>query len=201
MLSRDSICFLLGATQNDEDPARCNSTATSQNPEASDVEDDISVGDNRSETSTPKGAGFEANPATYQKKGDEENDCDEPAEYNLNNRIPNSNYNSPFKEDDDFENRTEERMKYYDSGLFHLYRSDREGNKDEHNESGSAFGRMGGMPESIYGRSMDLSKSTFQSQLLAGFAASVMAGNTQRDSPESTGIIFVYLYIEYYIVP
>lgn len=155
--------------------------------ETSDIEDDISVGDNRSETSTPKPPStFETDPEAYQKKGEtEDNECSSPVEYN--NRIQNSNYNSPFKEDEnEFENRTENRMKYYDNGLFHLYRSDRESNKDEHNENGSAFGRMSGISESIYGRSMDLSKNSFQSQLLAGFA-SVMAGNSQRESQESTG--------------
>ncbi|KAG6439663.1 hypothetical protein O3G_MSEX000968, partial [Manduca sexta] len=77
-------------------------------------------------------------------------------------------------------------MKLYDSGLFHLYRTERETNKDEGTE-GSAFGHItGSLSESIYGRSMDLSKSSFQSQLLAGFAASVMAGNSQRETQEST---------------
>lgn len=144
------------------------------------------MGDNRSETSTPKNTSFEGD--GYENK-EKDNERSSPLEYNLNNRISNSNYNSPFKEDDnDYENQRDERMKLYDGGLFHLYRSDRESNKDETNESGSAFVHMGGtFPESIYGRSMDLTKNSFQSQLLAGFAASVIAGNSQRESQESNG--------------
>ncbi|XP_028161418.1 homeobox protein DLX-1 [Ostrinia furnacalis] len=188
---RPGAAQLIGAVHSEEDQTRCNSTATSQNLETSDAEDDISVGDNCSDTSTPQKEtlAFETNPDAYQKRGElEENECSSPIEYNINNRIQNSNYNSPFKEDDnEFENRTEDRMKYYDNGLFHLYRGDRDSNKEAANESGSAFGRMGGsLSDTIYNRSMDLSKNSFQSQLLAGFAASVIAGNSQRESQEST---------------
>jgi hypothetical protein len=177
--------FFLGAAHDDE-VTRCNSTVTSQNLETSDVEDDISVGDNRSETSSPKRLDYTE---TFHKKVDsDENGCLSPAEFS-SNRISNSNYNSPFKEDEEFENRTEEPLKFYDSGIFHLYRPDRD--SKEENEGGSAFGRMGGsLPSSIYGRSMDLTKSSFQSQLLAGFAASVIAGNTQRESQDTSGIYF-----------
>ncbi|CAG9783348.1 unnamed protein product [Diatraea saccharalis] len=179
-----------GVPNDDEHTARCNSTATSHNLEPSDVEDDISVGDNRSETSTPKRQlAFENDSENYQKKLEStERDCLSPVEYNTNNRISNSNYNSPFKEDEnDYENRTDEQLKFYDGNLFHLYRSDRESNKDGANETNSAFGRINGsLPDSIYARSMDLSKSSFQSQLLAGFAASVIAGNTQRDTQDSS---------------
>ncbi|KAI5637333.1 homeobox domain-containing protein [Phthorimaea operculella] len=165
--------------EDEQDVVRSSSPATSQNLETSDVEDDISVGDNRSETSTPKKS-FEA------EKDSENNELSSPLEYNVNNRISNSNYNSPFKEDEEFESRTDERMKLYDSSLFHLYRPDRECNKDDNNENSSAFAHMAGISESIYGRSMDLTKNAFQSQLLAGFAASVIAGSSQRDSQEST---------------
>lgn len=158
------------------------STPTSQNHEASDAEDDISVGDNRSETSTPKkGYAFETD--DYQKKKNERSS----SEY-LNNRI-NTDYNSPFNEDEnEFENRNEDRIKLYDSGIFHIYRPDRERNKDDASENSSAFAQMAGsISESIYGRSMDLTKNSFQSQLLAGFAASVMAGSSQRDQ-DSAGM-------------
>ncbi|KAL4703992.1 hypothetical protein ACJJTC_000378 [Scirpophaga incertulas] len=49
-----SITQANSSVQSDEDFPRCNSTPTSHNFEASDVDDDISVGDNRSDTSTPK---------------------------------------------------------------------------------------------------------------------------------------------------
>ncbi|XP_052758811.1 homeobox protein Hox-C4a [Galleria mellonella] len=173
-----------------EEPLRCSSSPASP-IEPSDGEDDISIGDNRSETSTPRKIqyAFESNAKKYQKTADsEENERSSPLEYSFNNRLKHSNYNSPYKEDEsEIENRTEERMKLYDNGLFHLYRTDRESNKDDGNEAGATFGHMSGpLTESIYGRSMDLSKSTFQSQLLAGFAASVIAGNSQRESQEST---------------
>ncbi|XP_075979427.1 uncharacterized protein LOC142978753 [Anticarsia gemmatalis] len=157
--------------EDDQETVRCNSP-TSQNLETSDAEDDISVGDNRSETSTPKKSQF-----SYGKKDGEETERSSPLEYN------HTNYSSPFKEDEnEFENRTEERMKLYDTSLFHLYRPDRDGKKDE---SGEGFEHMGNpLTDSIYGRSMDLSKSSFQSQLLAGFA-SVIAGNTQREAQDS----------------
>ncbi|RVE42073.1 hypothetical protein evm_013286 [Chilo suppressalis] len=188
---RPGAAHLIGAVHNeDEQATRCNSTPTSQNLEASDLEDDISVGDNRSETSTPKRQpAFENGTENFQNKTESgERDCLSPVEYNSSNRISNSNYNSPFKEDEnEYESRTEEQIKFYDSSLFHLYRSDRESNKDGTNENNSAFGRINGsLSETIYGRSMDLSKNSFQSQLLAGFAASVIAGNTQRESQESS---------------
>lgn len=75
-------------------------------------------------------------------------------------------------------------MKLYEGSLFHLYRPDRENNKDGE----SAFEIAGSISDSIYGRSMDLTKNSFQSQLLAGFAASVMAGSSQRDTQDSAGI-------------
>lgn len=74
-------------------------------------------------------------------------------------------------------------MKLYEGSLFQLYRPDREGAKDGE----SAFEIAGSISDSIYGRSMDLTKNTFQSQLLAGFAASVMAGSSQRDGQDSSG--------------
>lgn len=173
-----------GAVQNEEDQEgiRNNSPATSQNNEASDAEDDISVGDNRSETSTPKKA-FAFDTDDCQKR---ENERTSP-EY-LNNRI-NTDFSSPYKEDEtEFENRSEERIKLYEGGLFRIYRPDRENNKDDASENNSAFAQMAGsITESIYGRSMDLTKNAFQSQLLAGFAASVIAGNSQRD-PDSAGV-------------
>ncbi|XP_068629025.1 NK1 transcription factor-related protein 1-like [Battus philenor] len=172
--------MLTGAPQEDvERDSRCQS---STNAEISDVEDDISVGDNRSETSTPKKRRFGYEPECYQKKIDtDDNERSSPIEYNLN-RLQNSSFNSPFKEDDnEFDNRTDESMKLYDNGLFHLYRAERDASKDEVNDG---FGIAGGLSEGIYGRSMDLSKSSFQSQLLAGFA-SVMAGSSQRDSQEA----------------
>lgn len=172
-----------GAVQNEEDQEllRNNSPTTSQNNEASDAEDDISVGDNRSETSTPKKA-FAFETDDCQKKGTERT-----PEY-LNNRI-NTDYNSPYKEDEnEFENRNEERIKLYEGGLFRIYRPDRESNKDDARENNSAFAQMAGsITESIYGRSIDLTKNSFQSQLLAGFAASVIAGSSQRD-PDSVGV-------------
>ncbi|KAJ8734465.1 hypothetical protein PYW08_013715 [Mythimna loreyi] len=164
-------------TDEDQEAQRCNS-ATSQNVETSDAEDDISVGDNRSETSTPKKSQFSF-PDEYKKKIDrEEIERSSPLEYNQ------TNYSSPFKEDEnEYENRPEERMKLYDTSLFHLYRPDRDSKKDEGAE-GTGYEHMAGLSDSIYGRSMDLSKNSFQSQLLAGFA-SVIAGNTQRESQES----------------
>ncbi|XP_049888031.1 homeobox protein MSH-A-like [Pectinophora gossypiella] len=167
--------------EEDRDGIRSDTPDTSQNLDNSDVDDDISVGDNRSDTSTPKKSD------SYNKKDIENNGRSSPVEYN-SNRISNSNYNSPFKEDEEFENRSDERMKLYDSGLFHLYRPERESNKEDATENGSAFAHMAGsLSESIYGRSMDLSKNSFQSQLLAGFAASVIAGSSaQRDSQDST---------------
>uniref|UniRef100_A0A2A4J640 Homeobox domain-containing protein n=1 Tax=Heliothis virescens TaxID=7102 RepID=A0A2A4J640_HELVI len=159
---------------------RCNSSG-SQNVETSDAEDDISVGDNRSETSTPKKSQFTF-PDEYKKKLDgEEAERSSPLEYSLNNQ---ASYSSPFKEDEnDYENRSDERMKLYDTGLFHLYRPERDSKKDEGAE-GAAYEHMTGLSDSIYGRSMDLSKNSFQSQLLAGFA-SVIAGNTQREAQET----------------
>lgn len=179
------ITFYAGF-QIEEDRDR-NSPSTSHNLETSDVEDDISVGDNRSDTSTPKKS-FVFETTEYQKKDSDDIERSTPTEYNLTNRISNSTYNSPFKEDEnEFENRNDERIKLYDTSLFHLYRPDRESNKDEANEKGSAFTHMAGsLSESIYGRSMDLTKSSFQSQLLAGFA-SVIVGNSQREAQESAG--------------
>ncbi|CAK1599297.1 unnamed protein product [Parnassius mnemosyne] len=177
-------CELLGIAHDEvERESRCQSS-TSHNIENSDIDDEISVGDNRSEASTPRKRrfGFENEPDFYQKKIDtEDNERSSPMEYNLN-RLQNSSYNSPFKEEENEYDRTEESMKLYDNGLFHLYRTERDGNKDEAKES--TFGMAGGLSEGIYGRSMDLSKSSFQSQLLAGFA-SVMAGSSQRESQEA----------------
>lgn len=173
--------FLTEAVQTEEDQEAIRNSPSipaSPNNEASDAEDDISVGDNRSEASTPN-KGYRLETDDCQKKT---NDKSSP-EY-LNSRI-NTDYNSPFKEDEsEFENRNEDRIKLYDSGLFHIYRPDHERNKDGHSENGSAFAQMAG---SIYGRSMDLTKNSFQSQLLAGFAASVMAGSSQRDQ-DSSGV-------------
>lgn len=106
----------------------------------------------------------------------------------MNNRV-NTEYSSPYKEDDnEFESRNEERIKLYEGGLFRIYRPDCESNKDDASENNSAFAQMAGsITESIYGRSMDLTKNAFQSQLLAGFAASVIAGSSQRD-PDSAGV-------------
>ncbi|XP_047526115.1 NK1 transcription factor-related protein 1 [Pieris napi] len=138
-------------------------------------EDDISVGDNRSETSSPK------IPYPYDNERKEKSktiDSDDfQNEYN-SNRLPNSNFNSPFKEDENDYDR-EESVKMYDTSLFHLYRPERK-------EDGEGFGMTGSISDSIYSRSMDLSKSTFQSQLLAGFAASVIAGGSQNETQEST---------------
>lgn len=185
------VCYPGVAQSEDDQDARVQSP-TSPNIETSDIEDDdISVGDNCSETSTTKNNYDTEN----FKKTDGENERSSPLEYNLNNRIPHSNFNSPFKEDEnEYEPNTDDRMKFYEGGgIFQLYRSDRDrdgrGHKDEGNEA-SSFRHMGGpLSESIYGRSMDLTKGSFQSQLLAGFAASVIAGNSQRDSQENTGKI------------
>ncbi|CAH1643766.1 unnamed protein product [Spodoptera littoralis] len=165
--------------EEDQETLRCNSAA-SPNVETSDAEDDISVGDNRSETSTPKKS-FSF-PDEYKKQIDgEDAERSSPLEYNLNNQ---ANYSSPFKEDEnEYDSRAEERMKLYDTSLFHLYRPERDGKKDEGTE-GPSYEHMTGLSDSIYGRSMDLSKNSFQSQLLAGFA-SVIAGSTQRESQET----------------
>lgn len=175
--------MLAGQTsiEEEQETLRCNSAA-SPNVETSDAEDDISVGDNRSETSTPKKS-FTF-PDEYNKKIDgEDEERSSPLEYNLNNQ---ANYSSPYKEDEnEYENRAEERMKLYDTSLFHLYRPERDGKKDEGTD-GPSYEHMTGLSDSIYGRSMDLSKNSFQSQLLAGFA-SVIAGSTQRESQESNG--------------
>ncbi|XP_073956697.1 uncharacterized protein [Choristoneura fumiferana] len=127
-----------------------------------DADDDISVGDNRSDTSTPKPVAFD----DIADKKDTDTDRSTPIDYN---RIP-ANFNSPFKEEE-----YNERLKLYNGDLFHLYRSEGEGKKDD---DGFVIS------ESVYGRTMDLSKGSFQSQLLAGFA-SVMAGGSQRDTQET----------------
>ncbi|CAH0722139.1 unnamed protein product, partial [Brenthis ino] len=163
---------------------RCDSAIT-HNPEDSDIDDDISVGDNRSEASTPKKiqVSYENEPENYERKTDCQKriECDErstPNEYT--NRL-NSEYSSPFKDDEHEYERPDESMKLYEGSLFQLYRPDRENNKDGE----SAFEIAGSISDSIYGRSMDLSKNSFQSQLLAGFAASVMAGSSQREAQDS----------------
>ncbi|XP_045761564.1 homeobox protein GBX-2-like [Maniola jurtina] len=174
------------AHEAEESEARCDSAAT-HNPEDSDIEDDISVGDNRSDTSSPNKlqVSYENDPDNCmkadQKRADSENDRASPTEFS--NRISNSEYSSPFKEDDHEFERPEESMKLYEGSLFQLYRhTDREGHKEGDGER-SAFEIAGSLSDSIYGRSMDLTKSSFQSQLLAGFA-SVMAGGSQRESQD-----------------
>lgn len=189
--------------QGEEDrDARALSPATSQNIETSDIEeDDISVGDNCSETSTKNNL-YDTS-ENLKKTDADEKERSSPLEYNLNNRISNSNFNSPFKEDEnEYEHKTDDRMKFYEGGIFQLYRSERDrdghGHKDEGNE-GTNFRHMGGpLSESLYGRSMDLTKGSFQSQLLAGFAASVMAGNSQRDSQENTGAYTLFYLFDYF---
>ncbi|XP_013187926.1 NK1 transcription factor-related protein 1-like [Amyelois transitella] len=175
---------VLNIINENKDSGRCHSES-SHNLEASDVEDDISVGDNRSEASTPRKAQYSCDSNQDYPKKDTEDERSSPTEYN---RRSSSNYNSPFKEDEnEFENRTEDRVKLYDSGLFHLYRADRDSHKEDGHEGGSGFGNMpGSFSESIYGRSMDLSKGSFQSQLLAGFAASVIAGSSQRETQDNS---------------
>lgn len=179
----------------DEQDTRAQSPATSPNIETSDIEDDISVGDNCSETSTTKNALYDITSESYKKAGAEDNESLSPLEYNLNNRISNPDFNSPYKKDEnEYEHKTDDRMKFYEGGIFQLYKTDRDraghGHKDE-GDDGSSFRHMGGrLSEGLYGRSMDLTKGSFQSQLLAGFAASVMAGNSQRDSQENTGKSF-----------
>lgn len=113
----------------------------------------------------------------------EETEPSSPNEYN-SNRISNSNYGSPFREDANDDELDSARIKLYDSGLFQLYRPESKSNKDEGNDGVSAFEHIS---ERIYGRSVDLTKGTFPSQLFAGFAASVIAGNTQREGQESSG--------------
>ncbi|VVC86983.1 unnamed protein product [Leptidea sinapis] len=152
----------------EENASRCDSTAHNQD----NSDDEISVGDNRSETSTPqRHYEFDTEDKRKDKATDSDNDFHN--EYNTN-RL-DSDFNSPFK-DDEFE-RTDEPMKIYDPSLFHLYRSDR--GKDE-----EAF-EPGSISNSIYGRSMDLTKTSFQNQLLAGFAASVIAGGSQNDAQDN----------------
>lgn len=145
------------------------------------------MGDNRSEASTPKKRhfAFESDSESFRRRIEGgENELSSPIEYSLN-RLQNTSYNSPFKEEDnEFEGRTDDSMKLYDSSLFHLYRTERDGNKEDGGDNG--FGMASGLPEGLYGRSMDLSKGSFQSQLLAGFA-SVMAGSSQRESQEGAG--------------
>ncbi|XP_032515566.2 homeobox protein slou-like [Danaus plexippus] len=167
---------------------RCDSPL-GHNPEESDIDDDISVGDNRSETSTPKKiqVNYDNDIENYKRKNDNctkgvesDHERSTPTEFN-SNRISNSEFSSPYKEDDHEYERQEESMKLYEGSLFQLYRPEREGNK----EGESAFEIAGSISDSIYGRSMDLTKNSFQSQLLAGFA-SVMAGSSQRDSQDPT---------------
>lgn len=152
----------------------------SQKPDTSDIEDDISVGDNRSDTSTPiKNYNTKLNYKTNESN-------DHRNELNINNRL------SFDDAADEFENRDAiqlSRMKLYDNGIFQLYRPDRASNKDECTEMSSAFDQIpsGSLSNTIYGRSMDLSKGSFQSQLLAGFAASVIASNSHRENPNNTG--------------
>ncbi|CAK1548024.1 unnamed protein product [Leptosia nina] len=153
----------------EESTSRCDSVT--QNLENS--EDDISVGDNRSETSSPKNQYPYDNERKDKAKTTDTDDFQ--IEYNTN-RIPNSNFNSPFKEDENEYDR-DEAVKMYDTSLFHLYR--------ERKEDGE-FPMTSSISDSIYGRSMDLSKSTFQSQLLAGFAASVIAGGSQNEGQDSS---------------
>ncbi|XP_052747537.1 homeobox protein ceh-19-like [Bicyclus anynana] len=174
-----------GTAHEVEEAATRSDSAATHHPEDSDVDDDISVGDNRSEASTPKKLQVTYDNDTDascmkadKKRADSEIDRSSPAAFS--NRISNSAYSSPYKEDDhDFE-RPDEPMKLYEGSLFQLYRhTDRDGNKDGESER-SAFELAGSLSDSIYGRSMDLTKSSFQSQLLAGFA-SVMAGGSQRE--------------------
>ncbi|XP_041974082.1 homeobox protein slou-like [Aricia agestis] len=143
----------------------------------SDVEDDISVGDNRSETSSPKKLHYPYD-ENYDEAGKRiEPNREEASEYH-GSRL--TNLTPSFKEDENEVDKSDEPAKLYEGSLFHLYRPDRESNK----EGDSGF-EMGTFPDSIYGRSMDLTKNSFQSQLLAGFA-SVMAGSSQRDSQDSS---------------
>ncbi|XP_063633479.1 homeobox protein MSH-C-like [Cydia splendana] len=116
--------------------------------QASDNDDDISVGDNRSDASSK-----------YDK------DKTETA------RSTPVDFNRPEYFKEEFERN--ESLKLYNGDLFHMYRPE-QGKEDE------SFV----ISDGIYGRSMDLSKSSFQSQLLAGFA-SVMAGGSQRETQES----------------
>ncbi|KAG7303826.1 hypothetical protein JYU34_010722 [Plutella xylostella] len=178
-----------GIQTEEHESTGCNSPLPGENNDVSDAEDDISVGDNRSETSTPNN--YKEKASSLYKRNILDGEEREPSSPNENNsnRISNSNYNSPFKEDgnDEFENRSDienSRIKLYDSGLFHLYRPESR-NKDDGHDGGSAFGHIpGSLSESIYGRSMDLSKGSFPSQLFAGFAASVMASGPQRDAQD-----------------
>ncbi|XP_028029545.1 homeobox protein bagpipe-like [Bombyx mandarina] len=173
-----AIIGSMNYVEEQQENVRC-ASQHSQILESSDIDDDISVGDNRSETSTPKKR-YDLEKNSDDSKKNEPRDAPSLTEYEQN-RI--SNYES-FKDDErDFENRSDERMKIYEGGLFHLYRPDRD-SKEEENER--SFVMSGSLTDSIYGRSMDLSKTTFQSQLLAGFAASVMAGTSQRDSQDAT---------------
>lgn len=176
------MSFVEGAaTQTEvERRAEYSSPNRSLDRESPDLEDDISVGDNRSDTSTPNDneANARARKANIR---DEETEPSSPNEYN---RIPNSNYGSPFKEDGNDDEAEPPRVKLYDSGLFHLYRPEGKSDKDDATDVSSPFGHVS---ESIYGRSMDLTKGTFPSQLFAGFAASVIAGNSQRDGQDSPG--------------
>lgn len=176
-------------SEEDQDAERRKSQGTSPRLDASDAEDDISVGDNCSDTST-KNTSYHASPDKYSKKLDsDEAERLSPLEYELNTRIPNSNYDSPFKENEsEFESRNEDRMKMYEGGIFQLYRGERGSRQDEGAEGSAVAGAGFARLDTIYGRSMDLSKNAFQTQLLAGFA-SVMAGNSQRDSQESSGIV------------
>ncbi|XP_039745431.1 homeobox protein ceh-19-like [Pararge aegeria] len=187
---RPGVGRILGSSRTahevEESVNRCDSAAT-HNPDDSDADDDISVGDNRSEASTPRKlqSSYENDPDTLkadQKLADSEIDRTSPTEFS--NRISNSEYSSPFKEDDHEFERPGEPMKLYEGSLFQLYRphTDRESHKEEESER-SAFELAGSLSDSIYGRSMDLTKGSFQSQLLAGFA-SVMAGGSQRDSQD-----------------
>lgn len=159
----------------------------------SDIEEDISVGDNRSEASTPKVSYFEkTNSKTDERSSpnDYGNTRTPPKDYE-NSRTSPKSYgdsrsvcNSPYKDDENEFEHGREDLKLYEAGLFHLYRQEKESNKDD-NES--AFAHLSGsITDTIYGRSMDLTKNSFQSQLLAGFAASVIAG-TQREGQDGSG--------------
>lgn len=180
--------------EDDQDFARCRSRETSQNLETSEIEDDISVGDNRSETSTPKKIPFSFEKRSeYKKVGSE--DPSSPVDVE-SDRIPNYDPSYRDDEENEFESRTNDRMKIYERGLFHIYRSERENSKEGTNEPSPFVHMNGTLSDGIYGRTVDLSKTSFQSQLLAGFAASVIAGSSQREQ-EPSGIIFCYISINH----
>ncbi|GBP17290.1 BarH-like 1 homeobox protein [Eumeta japonica] len=165
-----SICRPENLDTSDSEGSRWCSTNATPKPDIDVDDDDISVGDNRSDASSPI---KRAATPSYRKVLEE------------TEKRPSLD-RSPYKEAG-YDNRIEDsRMKLYEDDIYSLYRQEGDADKAVMVESNSVFAQVsGGLTENVYAGSMDLSKSSFRSQLLAGFAASVIAGGSQREMQEN----------------